>query len=339
MNATDTHRDNYRKVFYECICDRKPLSLKEFHLLCRIKQDKMNGHGTIEPFLRDPTISDIMINAQNEIYIERYGRIYRTKESFQSSEEVFLLAQKIANLSGKRLDTSNPILDTRLPDGSRVNIVTDNVSIDSCVISIRKFQKSFSSLSKLVQGNTTDPATALYLATQSRMRRNILISGSTGAGKTTLLNALSSFISPKERVITIEDTAELVLQQPNVIRLESRSATVSRKEVSIAALLKTALRMRPDRIIIGEIRGDEAFDFIQALNTGHSGSMGTIHSNTPSSAIERLLSLVLSAKPNLKPDDVRAQIASAINVIVQVKRDHDGNRKIVDVLNMTDNLI
>jgi len=289
----------------------------------------MVGLGPLEPLIEDEQVTDILVNGPNSIYVERKGKLERTAIRFRDNQHVVNVAQRIASSVGRRVDESSPMVDARLADGSRVNIVVPPLALDGVSISIRKFAKrALTFEAMLKQGNVSLPlARTLEIAAASRL--NILISGGTGSGKTTLLNAMSRVIDHDERIVTIEDAAELQLQQPHVVRLETRPANLEGKgEISQRDLLRNALRMRPDRIVIGEVRGAEAIDMLQAMNTGHDGSMSTIHSNSPRDALMRLENMVLMGAVNLPSRAVRAQIVGAINLVVQVERMRDGIRRV-----------
>jgi pilus assembly protein CpaF len=294
----------------------------------------MFGLGPIEPLLDDPTISDILINGPNQIYVERGGKLECTDVAFRDDDHLVNVAQRIAASVGRRVDEMSPLCDARLADGSRVNIVLPPLAIDGASISIRKFAKHKVGFQRMVDGGSVSPAMARVLEIAARCRLNIVISGGTGSGKTTLLNALSQMIDVGERTVTIEDAAELQLQQPHVVRLETRPPSIEGGgEITQRDLVKNALRMRPDRIILGETRGAEAFDVLQAMNTGHDGSMTTLHANSPRDALARLENMVLAGNPNLPQRAIRGQIVSAVNLIIQVSRLRDGSRR---VLNLTE---
>jgi len=292
----------------------------------------MIGLGPLETLMSDDSITDVLVNGPENVYVERAGRLERTEVKFRDNAHVMDLAIRIANRMGRRIDETLPYVDARLPDGSRVNIITPPLALKGPTISIRKFSRRPITLDLMVQqGNLSAPMAAL-LSIAARSRLNILISGGTGAGKTTLLNALSQLIDPGERIITIEDAAELQLQQPHVVPLETRMVNIEgRGEVTIRDLVRNALRMRPDRIVLGEIRGGEALDMMQAMNTGHDGSLCTIHANKPRDALTRLEHMVCMAGVNLPTKVIRAQIASAVNLIVQVARMRDGVRRVTNV--------
>ena len=294
--------------------------------------DELRGLGPLQPLIDDDSISDIMVNGPQCVYVEQNGRLSLTDIKFLNEEQLLTIAKRIASQVGRRVDSSQPMCDARLPDGSRVNIAIPPISIDGTAISIRKFRKINIEFDDLIKFGTLSEQMAFMLQIASVCRLNIVISGGTGSGKTTLLNAMSRYISPEERVITIEDAAELRLQQPHVVRMETRIAsTENTGAIHQRELVINALRMRPDRIIIGECRGAEAFEMLQAMNTGHDGSMTSLHANSPRDAIGRLESMVLMSAPNLPLDTVRRNIASAIDIIIQVSRVHDGSRKIMAI--------
>lgn len=295
----------------------------------------MFGVGPIEPLLQDDTVTDIMVNGPDQVYVERHGRLELTPLKFRDNAHVTNVAQRIASSIGRRVDESSPMVDARLPDGSRVNVVLPPLAIDGASISIRKFSRKDLTLPRLAARGSLSPAMARVLEIAAASRMNILISGGTGSGKTTLLNALSRYISESERIVTIEDAAELQLQQPHVVRLETRPASIEGTgAVHQGDLVRNALRMRPDRIILGETRGAEAFDVLQAMNTGHDGSMTTLHANNPRDALTRLESMVMMANANLPLFSIRRQIASAVHLIVQVERMRDGSRRVTHIVEL-----
>ncbi|MGG7579127.1 CpaF family protein [Rhizobium sp. Nf11,1] len=313
-----------------------PLNAKEINDLIRDITDEMLGLGPIEPLLADETIADILINGYSSVYVERSGKLESTAVRFKDEDHLLRVINKIVSAVGRRVDESTPMVDARLKDGSRVNVAIRPISVDGPLVSIRKFTRKPLTLERLVQYGAMADAMRILLSAAVKGKVSMVISGGTGSGKTTLLNALSSQISPKERLITIEDAAELQLQQPHVGRLETRPPTLDgRNEIRQRELLKNALRMRPDRIIVGEVRGDEAFDMLQAMNTGHEGSMTTIHANTPRDAVGRLEQMVGMAGMPMSQLSIRSQISSAITVIVQVQRLSDGSRKVVSISEIT----
>jgi pilus assembly protein CpaF len=308
------------------------LNQQEQQTLAAAMVDDMIGLGPLEPLLRDDTISDILVNSPRQIYIERRGKLVLTDLYFRNNLHVLHVAQRIASAVGRRVDESSPMLDARLADGSRVNVVIPPLSLRGPCISIRKFTRNFLDFTKLIAFKSVSPELSLALEIAAQCRLNILISGGTGSGKTTLLNAMSSLIDPGERVVTIEDTAELQLQQPHVVTLETRPENVEGKgRVTQRDLLRNALRMRPDRIIVGEVRGAEAFDMMQAMNTGHNGSMSTIHANSARDALARVENMVMMANVNLPSRAIHGQMVSALDLIVQVERMRDGTRRVTEL--------
>ena len=308
------------------------LNLREQKDLVTLLLDDMLGLGPLEPLLADETISDIMINGPQMVYVEKKGRLTLTDVKFRDNQHLMNIAQRIVTAVGRRVDESSPICDARLADGSRVNVIAPPLAIDGASISIRKFTKDKITLDKMLDFGSISAPLAKVLKIAGACRLNILISGGTGSGKTTMLNALSRMIDQGERVVTIEDAAELQLQQPHVVRLETRPANLEGSgEVDMRDLVKNALRMRPDRIILGEIRGGEAIDMLQAMNTGHDGSMGTIHANRPREALTRLENMVNMAGLNLPPKAIREQVSASLDLIVQVQRMRDGGRRTTHV--------
>ena len=298
--------------------------------------DEMVGLGPIEPLLKDDTIADILINGPFQVYIERGGELSETGIRFRDNDHLLRIINRIVAGVGRRIDESSPMVDARLPDGSRVNAAIAPITVDGACVSIRKFSKKPYTLEKLVQVGAMPQCVADFVHGAAKARVSTVISGGTGSGKTTMLNALSSAISHKERLITIEDACELQLQQPHVVRMETRPPNIEGKgEIRQRELVKNALRMRPDRVILGEVRGEEAFDMLQAMNTGHEGSMATIHANTPRDAITRLEQMVAMSGMPLAPDAIRGQIASAVGLIVQVMRLADGKRRVMSVTEIT----
>lgn len=298
--------------------------------------DEMTGLGPIEPLLKDPTINDILINGPECVFVERMGVLETTPVRFKDEPHLLRIVNKIVSAVGRRVDESHPLCDARLLDGSRVNVAIRPIAVDGPLVSIRKFSKKPFNLNKLVDIGAIRPQMAEVLAAAVKARVTLLISGGTGSGKTTMLNALSAFISEKERLVTIEDAAELQLQQPHVGRMETRPPNIEGKgEIRQRELVKNALRMRPDRIILGECRGEEAFDMLQAMNTGHEGSMATIHANAPREAISRLEQMIGMAGMPMTIASIRGQIASAVRLIVQLQRLSDGKRKITSIAEIT----
>ncbi len=294
--------------------------------------NELQGLGPLQVLMEDESISDIMINGYNQIFIERNGLVEIAPVSFIDEEQLIHIAKRIASQVGRRVDDSSPTCDARLQDGSRVNIVIPPIAIDGTSMSIRKFKKDSIGLDKLTEFGALSPEMAQILMIASRCRLNILISGGTGSGKTTMLNALSQFISEKERIITIEDAAELKLLQPHVVRLETRNSGIEGTgAITQRDLVINALRMRPDRIVVGECRGGEAFEMLQAMNTGHDGSMSTLHANTPRDAMARVEAMVMMASNNLPLEAIRRTIVSAVDLVIQISRLHDGSRKVMSI--------
>jgi len=294
--------------------------------------DELLGLGPLEPLLRDETVSDILINTHNCVYVERGGKLETTDIHFLDTKHLLRIVNKIVSGVGRRVDESMPMVDARLSDGSRINVIIPPLAVDGPLVSIRKFSRQAIHMPRLIELGSITMEMARLLQATVRSRRSILISGGTGSGKTTFLNALSAFIDQRERIITIEDSAELQLQQPHVGRLETRPRNIEDKgEITPRDLVRNALRMRPDRIIIGEVRSGEAFDMLQAMNTGHDGCMTTIHANSPRDALSRVEQMIGRAGLDISPASIRRQIASAINVIVQIERMDDGVRRVVSV--------
>ncbi len=313
--------------------DLTPAELAQIAKECA---DDMLGFGPLEPLLERDDIADIMINGPETIYIEVKGKIQRTDIKFRDNQHLVTVCQRIVGAIGRRVDESSPICDARLPDGSRVNVIIPPLAIDGAAMTIRKFSKDKLTLEKLLEFGAMTPSCAKLIMAVGRCRVNVLVSGGTGSGKTTMLNCLTRYIDPGERIITCEDAAELQLQQPHVVRLETRPANLEGVgEVTMRDLVKNCLRMRPERIIVGEVRGPEAFDLLQAMNTGHDGSMGTVHANNPREAISRMENMIAMGNLNIPTVAVREQISSAINVIIQVQRLRDGSRKVTHVSEIT----
>lgn len=313
-----------------------PLNSKELEGLISDLADEMLGLGPIEPLLKDDTISDILIVGPRTVYIERRGKLERTDVRFKDEQHLLRIINKIVAQVGRRVDESSPLVDARLPDGSRVNAAIRPVAVDGPQVSIRKFSKRPFQLKSLVDNGAIPDSMAKLLAAAVEGRVSMVISGGTGSGKTTMLNALSAYIPHEERLVTIEDAAELQLQQPHIVRLETRPPTMDgRGEILQRDLVRNALRMRPDRIIIGEVRGGEAFDMLQAMNTGHEGSMTTIHANNPRDALSRMEQMVGMAGMPMSQMSIRAQISSAIHLIVQLSRMRDGTRRVTAISEIT----
>jgi pilus assembly protein CpaF len=313
-----------------------PLTSQQISHIKAQAVDEILGFGPIEPLLADPDVNDIMINTAKRIFIERAGKILLTDIRFASEQHLTGVVQRIVSRVGRRIDEANPMVDARMPDGSRFNAIIPPLALDGCLVSIRKFKKNKLPLSAYVDYDSMSPAMVKFLEIASAIRLNLIISGGTGSGKTTLLNALSGHIDVGERVITIEDAAELQLHQPHVLRLESRPpSTEGRAEVTQRALVKNALRMRPDRIILGEMRGEEVIDVLSAMNTGHDGSMATIHSNSPRDCLSRIENLVAMSSVQVQSSSLRYQISSAIQLIIQIQRMRDGKRRITHIEEVT----
>ncbi|MGH9969440.1 MAG: CpaF family protein [Pyrinomonadaceae bacterium] len=313
-----------------------PLSANDRDRLVNEVQHELFGLGPLEPLLADSTISDILVNAHGKIYVERRGKLEITNVAFKDDEHLMRVIERIVSSVGRRIDESSPMVDARLRDGSRVNAIIPPLSIDGPVLSIRRFGAEPLRMAALIENKalTKDIAEMLQMCVSARL--NVLISGGTGAGKTTLLNALSAFIPEDERIVTIEDSAELQLQQPHVVRLETRPPNIEgRGEVTQRDLVRNSLRMRPDRIVIGEVRGGEAIDMLQAMNTGHDGSLTTIHANTPRDALSRLETMIQMTGMRLSDRAMRQQVAAAIDLVVQVARLSDGTRRLTSISEIT----
>jgi pilus assembly protein CpaF len=308
------------------------LNLSERKRLIDDILDELLGLGPLEPLLKDPTVTDILVNTHKIVFVERFGKLEETQVRFKDEKHLLRIIQKIVSAVGRRVDESSPFVDARLADGSRINAVVPPLAVDGSLLSIRKFAKIPISMAKLAEIGSVPADIGLVLKAIVAARRNVLISGGTGSGKTTLLNAMSAFISGDERIVTIEDSAELQLQQRHVVRLETRPPNIEGKgEIAQRDLVKNALRMRPDRIIVGEVRAGEAFDMLQAMNTGHDGSMTTVHANTPRDALSRVEQMIGMSGVDIPARSARAQIASAINVIIQVERLSDGRRRLASI--------
>jgi pilus assembly protein CpaF len=318
------------------LADNAPLSEIERDRLVNEVHHELFGLGPLEPLLADQTISDILVNTYSSIYIERRGKLEKTAISFKDDEHLMRVIERIVSTVGRRIDEAQPMVDARLPDGSRVNAIIPPLAIDGPVLSIRRFGTNPLKMPMLIENGALTKEVAILFEMCVRARLNIVISGGTGAGKTTLLNALSAFIPRDERIVTIEDSAELQLQQPHVVRLETRPSNIEgRGEVTQRDLVRNALRMRPDRIVIGEVRSGEAIDMLQAMNTGHDGSLTTIHANSPRDALARLETMIQMAGMRLSDRAMRQQIASAIDVVIQVARLTDGTRRVTSISEIT----
>ncbi|MGY8661317.1 CpaF family protein [Bradyrhizobium sp. UFLA05-109] len=335
--AATVSRDVLRRQIEEIIHgianeERLELSGREQFQLADEIADDMTGYGPLRPLLLDQSINDIMVNGPNNIYVERNGKLERIAVRFRDNDHIASVAQKIAAQVGRRIDESSPMVDCRLPDGSRVNIIFPPLAIHSPCISIRKFPSRRLDTAGMIANGSMTAAVGQLLEIAARSRLNVLVSGGTGSGKTTLLNAMSQFIDHSERVVTIEDAAELQLQQPHVISLETRPPSLEGTgQVTQRDLVWNALRMRPDRIVVGEVRGAEAFDMLQAMNTGHDGSISTVHANSARDAMTRIENMVQMGQPNLPLRAIRSQIVAALDLIVQVERMRDGQRRIIQI--------
>jgi pilus assembly protein CpaF len=321
-----------RAVTEQLVLDRTPLTREERRQIIREITDDILGYGPLEPFLRDDTITEVMVNGFDRIYVERNGKIERTQAAFADNAHLLRIIDKIVSQVGRRVDEASPMVDARLPDGSRVNAIIPPLSLKGPTLTIRKFSRDPYTMNDLISFGTVTPKAAQFLAACVKGKLNVLISGGTGTGKTTTLNAMSAFVPNDERIVTIEDAAELQLQQEHVITLESRPPNIEGSgEIRIRELVRNALRMRPDRIIVGEVRGAETLDMLQAMNTGHEGSLTTIHANSPRDALSRLETLVLTAGVELPLRAIREQISSAFDLLVQITRLVDGSRRITHV--------
>jgi len=326
------------KVMVERLLAEETLAINESERKSLVQdiQHEVLGLGPIEPLLADPTISDILANTHRQVYVERAGRLELTDVRFENDAHLMKIIDKIVSGIGRRVDESSPMVDARLPDGSRVNAIIPPLAIDGPILSIRRFAVTPLGMDDIIRGKSLTPEMGEIIGGLVKAKVNLLISGGTGTGKTTLLNILSGFIPANERIITIEDAAELQLQQPHVVRLETRPPNIEGKgEVAQRALVKNSLRMRPDRIILGEVRGAEAMDMLQAMNTGHEGSMTTVHANTPRDALTRLENMVGMAGLNLPTKAMRQQISSAITAVIHVSRLTDGKRKVTSIQEIT----
>ncbi|HYD86606.1 MAG TPA: CpaF family protein [Vitreimonas sp.] len=329
----ESSRDEIRDIVAEIISIKNVvMSIAEQESLLDDICNDVLGYGPLEPLLARDDIADIMVNGANAVFIEVSGKISKTGIRFRDNGQLMNICQRIVSQVGRRVDESSPICDARLPDGSRVNVIVPPLAIDGPTLTIRKFKKDKLKLSNLVEFGSISPAGAKILQIIGACRCNVLISGGTGSGKTTLLNTLTAFIDPTERVITCEDAAELQLQQPHVVRLETRPPNLEGSgQVTMRDLVKNCLRMRPERIIVGEVRGSEAFDLLQAMNTGHDGSMGTLHANTPREALSRLESMITMGGFSLPPKTIREIIVAAVDVVIQAARLRDGSRRITQI--------
>jgi pilus assembly protein CpaF len=338
---TEVNRDDVRREVTQIlealvVGESTPMNLQERERLATEVLDEVFGLGPLEPLLADPTVSDILVNTHKRVYVERKGILEMTSIQFRDDIHLMSIIDRIVSAVGRRVDESSPMVDARLADGSRVNAIIPPLAVDGPCLSIRRFGRDPLTSEDLLQNNTlTEPMLEL-LRGCVKARLNILVSGGTGAGKTTFLNVLSSYISNRERIVTVEDAAELQLHQDHVVRLETRPANIEgRGAIQQRQLVINSLRMRPDRIIVGEVRGEEALDMLQAMNTGHDGSLTTIHANTPRDALSRLETMVAMGSLNIPESALRRQIASAIDVVVQVSRLSDGTRKVISLAEIT----
>ena len=316
--------------------DKIPLNEAERRRLAQDVHDEMFGLGPLEPLLADPAVNDILVNTYSQVYVERRGKLELTDITFYDDAHLMKIIERIVSRVGRHIDESTPMVDARLPDGSRVNVIIPPSAIDGPLVSIRRFAVNPLTVDDMIRNRTFTPAIARLFEAMAKAKLNILISGGTGSGKTTMLNLMSGFIPTDERIVTIEDAAELQLRQPHVLRLETRPPNIEGKgEIPQRALVRNALRMRPDRIVLGEVRGGEALDMLHAMNTGHEGSMATLHANTPRDALTRLENMVSMAGFSLPIKAMRQQIASAIDVVVQAARLTDGTRRLMSVQEIT----
>jgi len=336
LSADRVHTEVSRLAEELLLAENLPLSTMERDRLVSDLKNELFGLGPLEPLLSDPTISDILVNSYSNIYIERRGKLERTSIAFKDDEHLMRVIERIVSTVGRRIDEAQPMVDARLPDGSRVNAIIPPLAIDGPTLSIRRFGTDPLKMPKLIEYGALTKEIAILFEMCVRARLNIIISGGTGAGKTTLLNALSAYIPADERIVTIEDSAELQMQQPHVVRLETRPPNIEgRGEVTQRDLVKNALRMRPDRIVVGEVRSGEAIDMLQAMNTGHDGSLTTIHANTTRDALSRLETMIQMTGMRLSDRAMRQQIASAVNVVIQVARLTDGTRRVTSISEIT----
>ena len=336
LEADQVHEEVARLASTLLAQEDTPLSTVERERLIHEVRHELFGLGPLEQLLADTSISDILVNSPYNIYIERAGKLERTSIEFKDNEHLMRVIERIVSSVGRRIDESSPMVDARLKDGSRVNAIIPPLSLDGPVLSIRRFGAEPLRMSRLLDNQALTPDMASMFEMCVNAKLNVLISGGTGAGKTTLLNALSAYIPSNERIVTIEDSAELQMQQPHVVRLETRPPNIEGKgEVTQRDLVKNALRMRPDRIVIGEVRGAEAIDMLQAMNTGHDGSLTTVHANTPRDALSRLETMIQMTGMRLSDRAMRQQIASAINLVIQVARLTDGTRRITSISEIT----
>jgi pilus assembly protein CpaF len=339
--VTEVNRDDVRREVRQIleglvVGESTPMSMQERERLAKEVLDEVFGLGPLEPLLADPTVSDILVNTHKNVYVERKGMLEQTSIRFRDDAHLMTIIDRIVSAVGRRVDESSPMVDARLADGSRVNAIIPPLAIDGPCLSIRRFGHNRLAAEELISNRSLTPQMLELLQGCVKARLNILISGGTGAGKTTFLNVLSSYISNRERIVTIEDAAELLLNQEHVVRLETRPPNIEGKGiVQQRQLVINALRMRPDRIIVGEVRGEETLDMLQAMNTGHDGSLTTIHANSPRDALSRLETMVAMSNLNLPETAIRRQISAALDVVVQMSRMSDGTRKIVRIAEIT----
>ncbi len=336
VNREDVRREVSQILEALVVGESTPMNLQERERLAQEVLDEVFGLGPLEPLLADPTVSDILVNTYKRVYVERRGMLEMTSVQFRDDAHLMAIIDRIVSAIGRRVDESSPMVDARLADGSRVNAIIPPLSVDGPCLSIRRFGRDPLTAEELLHNNTLTAPMLDLLRGCVKARLNVLISGGTGAGKTTFLNVLSSFISERERIVTIEDAAELQLHQEHVVRLETRPPNIEGKgAIQQRQLVINSLRMRPDRIIVGEVRSEEALDMLQAMNTGHDGSLTTIHANTPRDALGRLETMVAMASLNIPDTAIRRQISSAIDVVVQVSRLSDGTRKVISLAEIT----
>jgi pilus assembly protein CpaF len=336
VNREDVRREVTQILEALVVGESTPMNLQERERLAQEVLDEVFGLGPLEPLLADPTVSDILVNTHKRVYVERKGILEMTSVQFRDDVHLMGIIDRIVSAIGRRVDESSPMVDARLADGSRVNAIIPPLAVDGPCLSIRRFGRDPLTADDLLHNNTLTPPMLDLLRGCVKARLNILISGGTGAGKTTFLNVLSSYISNRERIVTVEDAAELQLHQEHVVRLETRPANIEGKgAIQQRHLVINSLRMRPDRIIVGEVRGEEALDMLQAMNTGHDGSLTTIHANTPRDALSRLETMVAMGSLSIPDSAIRRQIASAIDVVIQVSRLSDGTRKVISLAEIT----
>jgi pilus assembly protein CpaF len=308
------------------------LSLEQRRRVIRTIEDEVMGLGPLEPLLADPTVSDILVNGPKSVYVERKGRLHQTDVTFQDDNHLMNIIDRIVSAVGRRVDESSPMVDARLADGSRVNAIIPPLALDGPMLSIRRFAVERLGMDNMIDLGTVTEEAAKVLEAIVKGRLNVIVSGGTGAGKTTMLNILSSFIPEDQRIVTIEDSAELQLQQPHVVRLETRPPNIENKgEITQRDLVRNSLRMRPERIVLGEVRGGEALDMLQAMNTGHDGSLTTVHANTPRDALGRIETMVSMTGISFPQQALRAQVSSAIDIVIQIERQEDGRRRLVSI--------